>query len=252
VLYSNAKVGAREQLFIHRQVWKEKPALSYYYTETFFKRIKASCKNGTILEVGSGPGFLKDFWNNILATDVVCMPWLDAVCDCEKMPFRDSVFDNLILIDVFHHLGSPAGFFEETNRVLKPGGKIIMIEPWITPLSYIFWRYVHHEQCERVPDSWLGLHRLEKRPFDGNAYVPYQCFCRKNRASFSARWPNLKLEAIDLLGVFVYPLTGGFQSGLGIKDKGIIKKLIKLENIIEKILSPIFATRAMIKLEKLK
>jgi len=42
----------------------------------------------------------------------------------EKLPFEEGVFDLLFSVDVIHHVGNRAAFFDEALRVLKPGGWI--------------------------------------------------------------------------------------------------------------------------------
>lgn len=37
------------------------------------------------------------------------------------------------MIDVLHHLAKPKLFFGEARRILEPGGRLIMIEPAVTP-----------------------------------------------------------------------------------------------------------------------
>lgn len=252
MLYKDIGLDYCQEASLHRQVWRAKPSLSYFYSEAFFKKIKYYCSRFPVLEVGSGPGFLKDYWREIIISDVFYMPWLDIVSRCEKLPFKDSTFANLVCVDVFHHLASPVKFLKEAERVLVPKGQIIMIEPWITSFSYIFWKYVHHEMCKRVQYPWTNTSKEDMKPFDGNAYIPYQCFGRKNQRELKIRCPHLKLKRIELLGVFVYPLTGGFQPALGIRSASLIKALLHIERLLEPALSPFSATRALIVLENLK
>lgn len=47
----------------------------------------------------------------------------------EKLDFRDSSFDIALCSDVIEHLPDPALCFREINRVLKPGGTLILTTP---------------------------------------------------------------------------------------------------------------------------
>ena len=49
-----------------------------------------------------------------------------VVGDCEAMPFQDGSFDIVINSQSFHHYPDPQAFFNETARVLKKGGKLIL------------------------------------------------------------------------------------------------------------------------------
>jgi SAM-dependent methyltransferase len=45
------------------------------------------------------------------------------------LPFRDGSFDATVMMDVIHHLETPAETLKEVVRVLKPGGLFIAFEP---------------------------------------------------------------------------------------------------------------------------
>jgi ubiquinone/menaquinone biosynthesis C-methylase UbiE len=45
------------------------------------------------------------------------------------LPFNDDSFDAAVLMDVIHHLETPAETLKEVVRVLKPGGLFIAFEP---------------------------------------------------------------------------------------------------------------------------
>lgn len=46
-----------------------------------------------------------------------------------KLPFRNKMFDTIVIVDVIHHLENIDRNFKEIYRVLKDGGKIIIYEP---------------------------------------------------------------------------------------------------------------------------
>jgi SAM-dependent methyltransferase len=45
------------------------------------------------------------------------------------MPFEDGTADAFVMLDVLHHVPTPAEFCQEASRCLRPGGRIVMIEP---------------------------------------------------------------------------------------------------------------------------
>ena len=63
--------------------------------------------------------------------------------DCRAMPFRSASHDVAIVQGGLHHLPHLAAdlpvVLEEVQRVLKPGGLFVVVEPWLTP----FLRVVH-------------------------------------------------------------------------------------------------------------
>lgn len=65
------------------------------------------------------------------------------VADCRKLPFANQSRDILIVQGGLHHLPALpedlAQTFSEMRRVLRPGGRVMIVEPWLTP----FLRFVH-------------------------------------------------------------------------------------------------------------
>ena len=146
---------AHETLLRHRGVWEQKRSLRRVYNEEFFARLLASWKaGGTCIEVGAGPGSFKQLLPAVISTDLVCSPWLDVVADAQKLPFRNDSVTNVFGLDVLHHLEAPLTFLQEVERVLVAGGRLVLVEPWITPFSYLVYRCFHQEDCELSVLQW--------------------------------------------------------------------------------------------------
>jgi len=66
-----------------------------------------------------------------------------TVADCRKLPFADRSKDVLIVQGGLHHLPTlPDDLdqtFSEMQRVLRKDGRVVLVEPWLTP----FLRFVH-------------------------------------------------------------------------------------------------------------
>jgi ubiquinone/menaquinone biosynthesis C-methylase UbiE len=70
----------------------------------------------------------------------------DAACyvaDCRALPFGEATKDAVVVHGGLHHLLDLPGDLRKTvaevHRVLKPGGRFVLVEPWLTP----FLRVVH-------------------------------------------------------------------------------------------------------------
>jgi SAM-dependent methyltransferase len=65
------------------------------------------------------------------------------VLDCRRLPFADESKDAVIVQGGLHHLASLPSDLEQTfaeiRRVLKQDGRVLLVEPWLTP----FLRLVH-------------------------------------------------------------------------------------------------------------
>lgn len=52
-----------------------------------------------------------------------------VVADGQRLPFPDAAFDAAISINVLEHVPDPATFIAEAARVLRPGGRIVIVTP---------------------------------------------------------------------------------------------------------------------------
>ncbi len=176
---------------------------------------------------------------------------LDLVCDAHNLPFQDASFGNVVGIDVIHHFKNLAFYFDEAERVLKPSGRIILVEPWITPVSRFVYTYLHHEACDSVSDPFYNtFDKEDKDPWSGNAMLPYLIF-KKRSESFAGRWPNLRVIDIKTFATCAYLLSGGFQN-IGVRSEKTMSCLIKMERMFHPYLDFLAAHRALIVLEKAK
>jgi SAM-dependent methyltransferase len=52
-----------------------------------------------------------------------------AVADAARLPFAGESFDAVLIRDLLHHLPNPGRALDEAHRVLRPGGRLTVIEP---------------------------------------------------------------------------------------------------------------------------
>lgn len=188
----------------HRAIFGARPELRAVYEGWFRQLLDAVGDRAPIVEVGAGPGFFKAFRPDLIATDVHVRPWIDVAADATTLPFQSGSIGALVLIDVLHHLARPLRFLTEAARVLVPGGRVAAIEPWITPFSFVMYRWFHHEDCTLKVDLDRAFNGEGKDAFDGNAAIPYRVVqaCRRQRGPLALRReePFLALPYLVSLG----------------------------------------------------
>jgi SAM-dependent methyltransferase len=61
----------------------------------------------------------------------------DVLCELDRFPypFRDAVFDQIRAIHVIEHVSDVIRTMEEFHRLLKPGGRIVLVTPHYTDFS---------------------------------------------------------------------------------------------------------------------
>ncbi|MBN1546221.1 MAG: class I SAM-dependent methyltransferase, partial [Syntrophaceae bacterium] len=194
-----------------REAWRNKEVIKRLYHK-WYRMVAEMLRPGRTLELGGGSGNLKGFLPEAITSDIIFVPWLDAVMDAHALPFRDETLDNLVLCDVLHHLSAPPLFFREAERVLKPGGRIFMVEPYVSWVSFFVYRFIHAEGMNVHVNLFEGDgSRRGKDPFEGNQAIPTLIF-EKYRHKFEESFPCLKIIRNERMDPLVYPLSGGFHN----------------------------------------
>lgn len=194
-----------EEVVRHREIWQNKPMLRRVY-ERWFRMLQKSVVSGKTLEVGGGSGNLKAFWPEITSCDVVKAPWLDFQADGNHLPVEDGSFDNVVAVDVLHHLYDPDTALAEMARVIRPGGRAAFIEPYVSKFSRMVRGKYHHEEQDLERDVIYGP---DKKPEEANLAIPTRLFVH-NRQEFEARVPQFRILNVRFMDMLAYPLTGGF------------------------------------------
>ena len=100
-----------------------KKKLLLFWSREVYRYIKKNLSEHTVtLEMGSGSSLLWEHIPGLIRSNILFVKENDLVFSAFNIPFKDSSVGNIILINVLHHLQDPVAFFEEAERVLKPGG----------------------------------------------------------------------------------------------------------------------------------
>ncbi len=231
-------------------VWQRKPVLRTVYDD-FYQRIVAECRPGPTIEIGGGIGNLKQRLPGVITTDIQFAPWLDCVADAQRLPFAAGTAANIVMVDVLHHIEFPINFFREAERVLRPGGRVVMVEPAITWGSTLFYRLLHHEPVITAADPLVDGVRCEPRdPYDANQAIPTLIATRYSDR-FHTKFPKLKISRVEWFSLLVYPLSGGFKPW-SLVSAGVARRLLAVERAIEPFVGRFLAFRMMLVIERVK
>ncbi len=194
----------------NQRAWERKPLLRAIYAG-FYERIGRHIRSevpGRVVEIGSGIGNLKATFPEAIATDLFPNTWLDLVCDGYELPFRPGTVSHLILFDVFHHLEVPRAFLRESGRVLAPGGRIIIFDPYVSLCSYGAYEWGHHEKTNlRRPINQATELARPRSYYTGQGNAT-RLFFRGECQGWLAGWQVVSYEAF---AAFSYLGSGGFS-----------------------------------------
>jgi len=148
-----------------------------------------------VVEFGAGAGLVKEFIDvsNYLVTDITPRPWVDKVVDALNPPFQDESLDAIICSHMIHHLAQPIKFLSIAERLLKPGGYLLISEVNCSLLMRILLKTLRHEGWSFEPNIFdVDVTANDPHdPWSGNNAIPNMVFSDTNR--FHNYFPNFEL-----------------------------------------------------------
>lgn len=221
----------------HRRVFEDKKVLAEVYG-VWFNRLLDGLKNGArVMEAGAGPGLFAPHARAVrpdlrwFAFDLIQAAWNDVVADAQVLPFRDASFDAVVGVDFIHHLQAPLEFFREAARVLKPGGELRVVEPWVSPFSYPIYRLFHQEGATLGLDPARPFQKGDlKEPFEGDAGVTRSIASRVDEATWRRLGFAGRPELTPVNG-FAYLMSLGFKS-FSLLPGFLVAPVIALDRIL--------------------
>lgn len=129
----------------------------------------------------------------------------DVFYDGKHIPFGDNYFDCIFSSEVFEHVFNLDQIIKELNRVLKPGGNILVTVPftWIEhDIPYDFARYTSFGITHLLKSNGFEVIKLEK----STNYVE-TVFQMWNAYVHEFIFPSNKFIKAALTPVFIAPVT---------------------------------------------
>ncbi|MDR2564294.1 MAG: class I SAM-dependent methyltransferase [Prevotellaceae bacterium] len=195
----------------HRDILKKKSFLRKLYIDWYNYLINKSKevenKEGKILEIGSGGGFFKEIFSEVITSDILKLDNVDEVFNAEQLPFSDNSLKSIVMINVFHHIPRPYLLLEEAQRSLVEGGKILMIEPANSSFARFIYTRFHSEPFDVNGEREI---KADSPLFNSNQALPYIYF-ERDLPRFQSTYKQLTLKSIHYHTPFSYLLSGGFS-----------------------------------------
>lgn len=222
-------IDSKEALLAHKTIIINNKFLNLIH-KNFYKRIASNISQRPIIELGSGPGFIKKIIRGAITTDVIKGPEIDKVVNAEKLQFKSKSVGSIVMLNVFHHIKNPKRALSEMERCLINGGKIIMVEPWPTLFSKFIYQNFHHETF----DTNLGWKINGKgRMSDANGALPWIVF-KRDVKKFKRMFPCLQIISIELHTPFKYLVSGNLS-----KPQLLPVSFYPIVDYFEKLISPL-------------
>ncbi len=230
-----------------RELWDAKPVLRAVYRD-YYDRIARWRRPGVTLEIGAGSGNLRDEMQGVISSDIVGSRWLDVVADAQRLPVADGTIATLVGVDVLHHIEYPRHFLAEARRALQPGGRVVLVEPAITPVSWAVFKVGHPEPVDlRVDPLVDGQPDPGKHPFDSNQALP-TLLAGRYRHRLEGEL-GLVVAHTERLSLFAYPLSGGFRPWSLLPARSV-DAVLRAERRLEPVLGRFMGFRLLLVIER--
>ncbi len=228
--------------------WKSSPALRYIYGR-FYQQALGWIVDGPCLELGAGIGAGRELIPGLVTSDLVQTRFVDQAEDCYEVTRHPDGWFGLLAIDVFHHLTEPLRFLESAAKALRPGGRLVLVEPAATPVAMPLYNRFHVEPMRPSElDPPFSFDVDEKGEF-ANMGMAVALFLH-HREWFEAHCEELGLRLLEVKfsDPLAYPLTGGYSGRQRLPDS-CIRFLGKFEKILPSFIHRLFGWRMTVVLE---
>jgi ubiquinone/menaquinone biosynthesis C-methylase UbiE len=129
------------------------------------------------------------------------------VAEAERLPFQDATFDCVCSMGVLHHVPDTEKAVAEIFRMLKPGGRLIVM--------------FYHRNSAQYRVKYALLSRMQGRPiqklvneFDGVGNPKGAVYSRRELAQLLGAFESVKMSVGYLTGDMVLPRGGRFVPNL--------------------------------------
>jgi ubiquinone/menaquinone biosynthesis C-methylase UbiE len=182
-----------------------------------------------VLDIGTGPGFLAaemapalGATGHVLGIDTsdpmlqlarqrcASMPWVEFQhADASSLPLQDAAFDAAVSVQVFEYIADVDRALAEMHRVLRPGGRGVVVS---TDWDMLAWHSSDPARMERVMRAFRAHCALPN--------LPRTLAARLKRAGFSVRDQQVILQFNPRLepNRFSYHAIGIVQSFVAGRD----------------------------------
>lgn len=191
---------------LRRQIILAKPFLKQVYLD-WYRRIRerVPAGSGGILEIGAGGGFLEQEIPDVVKSEIFWIPHLDVVANAQALPFANGSLKAITMTNVFHHVPDVARFLSEAERTLRPGGRILMVEPWNTGWSRFVHEKFHDEPMTPEAATWKFP---SSGPLSGANAALAWIVTERDRDRLEREWP-FHVNSAEPLMPLRYLASGG-------------------------------------------
>lgn len=216
------------------------------YWNAIFDAVSAAMVHGPTLHLPSENLWFPLVRPGMLVSNRVPRDGVHCVCAAEVLPFPDATFSCVVGFDVLGRSPRPAHVLMEAERVLAPGGRLVLVEPWTGVVGSLWHRLRKHRRVSADLDPWFH---------NGAGTAAAARTCLVDRADELPRHaPSLALRAVTPLGGLGEVLAGQFGADAARVERHMAR-LARLQTHwpagVGRLTQSVLATRALCVLDRL-
>ncbi len=157
------RLAARLPAFLRRRLMVVETAID----DSLAEFAAETAAGSRILDAGAGEGAHASFFRHCRYTSVDLgvgnTSWdyseLSAKANLVALPFEDGAFDAAVNIVVLEHTPEPARVLKEIARVLRPGGRLLLVAPqmWeVHQARHNYYRFTRHGLARLLAEAALS------------------------------------------------------------------------------------------------
>jgi hypothetical protein len=140
---------SQKEILLNQERGQNNPILRAIYREFHQAIASTAFESVRAFGGGTGSGNIKEVILHCLRTNLFPNPWIDQTENAYTLTFADGTVSDLILFEEFLHLRRLGTALREFERVLRPRGRLIIFDPFISLLGLIVFGV-----SQREPIGW--------------------------------------------------------------------------------------------------
>lgn len=141
------------------------------YLEPF---IISHSTNEKILDLGCANSRYARYFPNRVGVDILNAKGVDIVADAHHLPIKSSTFSIVLTTEMLEHTHDPQAVINEIERILKPGGRVILTTRFLFPIHeapFDFFRFTKYG-LKHLFRNWAHVVvKHDTKPFEGIAVL---------------------------------------------------------------------------------
>ncbi len=202
-------LGSPEASEAQVRILRSKVLLRDFYTQTYQRMQQAGDRflsgTGVALELGSGGGFMREVVPDLITSDIKPIKGVDRVINGQRLPFDNASVRVIYGMHVIHHIPDIEQFLGEMMRVVAPGGGLVAVEPYWSPLARLCYSRLHPEPWDPRATTW---NFTSTGPLSSNQALSY-LLLERDRGRLADKWPDIEVIRGEPFGGPSYLMTGG-------------------------------------------